>query len=180
MGWDAFFDFPPSHPEGTRSFQGEFKMTAAKVSTTGDRVTLTFDGFQIGIFSGAIRYTFYPGSRLIKQEAIVKTQERDVAYFYDTGLRMTADSDRTPGNNMDSQIVYYDTKGEVQTAQSSGSDRMPVAVRYRTLAARTEHGSIAVFPAPHQYFFARDYSTNMANLWHTEWRGSVSIGVRLW
>ena len=28
-GWDAFFDFPPSHPEGTRSFQAEFKMTSA-------------------------------------------------------------------------------------------------------------------------------------------------------
>ena len=23
-GWDAFFDFPPSHPEGTRSFLAEF------------------------------------------------------------------------------------------------------------------------------------------------------------
>src|SRR4051812_12657693 len=56
-GWDAFFDFPPSHPEGTRSFQGEFKLTAAKAVTTGDRVTLTFDGFHMGIFEGSIRYT---------------------------------------------------------------------------------------------------------------------------
>ena len=177
-GFNAFFDFPPSHPEGTRNFEGQFKLSAAKAATAGDRVTLTFDGFRMGIFEGAISYTFYPGSRLIQQQAVVKTTEQDVAFYYDTGLRITADADRKPGNNMNSQIAYYDTKGEFQTTQSSGSDRVPLQVRYRTIAARTENGSVAVFPAPHQYFFARDYSTNMANLWHVEWRGNVSIGIR--
>jgi hypothetical protein len=177
-GWDAFFDFPPSHPDGTRNFQGEFKLSAARALTAGDRVTLTFDGFHMGIFDGAITYTFYPDSRLIQQQAVVKTNEQDVAFYYDTGLRMTADSDRRPGNNMESQIAYYDTNGQFQTTQSNGSDRENLAVRYRTIAARTENGSVAVFPAPHQYFFARDYTTNMANLWHVEWRGAVSIGVR--
>jgi hypothetical protein len=51
-------------------------------------------------------------------------------------------------------------------------------VRYRTLAAKTANGSIAVFPLPHRYFMPRDYTTNMAYLWHNEWRGNVSIGVR--
>jgi len=51
-------------------------------------------------------------------------------------------------------------------------------VRHRTLALRTPGGSIAVFPPPHQYFFARDFTTNMGYLWSSAFRGSVSIGIR--
>ncbi len=28
-GWDAFFDFPPTHPDGTRSFTGDFRLRSA-------------------------------------------------------------------------------------------------------------------------------------------------------
>jgi len=42
----------------------------------------------------------------------------------------------------------------------------------------TAGGSVAVFPPPHPYFFARDFTTNMGYLWHAAFRGSVSIGVR--
>ena len=51
-------------------------------------------------------------------------------------------------------------------------------VRYRTLAARAQGGSIAVFPTPHKYFMPRDFTTNMGFLWHTAWRGQVYLGVR--
>lgn len=34
-GWDAFFDFPPSHPDGTRRFQGEFRLTGGKAQSLG-------------------------------------------------------------------------------------------------------------------------------------------------
>src|SRR5215813_4971128 len=59
-GWDAFFDFPPSHPDGTRSFGGEFNLKSARAVTIGDRVELTFDGFHMGIFEGSIRYVIFP------------------------------------------------------------------------------------------------------------------------
>jgi len=177
-GWDQFFDFPPSHPDGTRRFQGAFKLKSARARTIGDRVEIYFDGLDMGLFQGGIAYTFYPGSRLIQQEAVVRTAEQDVAYFYDTGLRMTMDADRRPGRKMGSAISFYDTAGQFRTVNKEGSERWPEAVRYRTLAARAGNGSIAVFPAPHRYFMPRDYTTNMAYLWHTEWRGSVSIGIR--
>jgi hypothetical protein len=38
-------------------------------------------------------------------------------------------------------------------------------------------GSIAVFPPPHRYFFARDYTTNQGYLWYSSWRGRVGLGV---
>ncbi|MCC6365442.1 MAG: hypothetical protein IT165_18165 [Bryobacterales bacterium] len=177
-GWDQFFDFPPSHPEGTRSFEGKFQLRAARARTAGNRVEMYFDGLDMGIFHGGIAYTFYPESRLILQEAVMKTEEPDTAYFYSSGLRITADADRRPGRTMASEIAFYDTAGKFQRVNKEGSERWPEAVRYRTLAARTPHGAIAVFPPPHRYFMPRDYTTNMGYLWHTEWRGAVSIGIR--
>ena len=179
-GWNAFFDDPANHPDGTRRVQGTFTLRSAKARSIGERVELVFDGMRMGNFEGAISYTFYPGSRLIQQEAVLTTNEPDVAYFYDAGLDMGAPADRTPGNNMRSEIAYYDTSGTLKTIFSTGfrAERQPVQVRHRTLAAKTAGGSVAVFPAPHQYFFPRDFSSNLAYLWHRSWRGRVGIGVR--
>src|SRR5438067_4785278 len=79
-GWDQFFDFPPSHPEGTRSFPADFQLQSARARTIGDRVEVSFDGLKMGIFTGSIRYVFFPSSRLIQQEAVVSTNEPDTAY----------------------------------------------------------------------------------------------------
>ena len=178
-GWDAFFDFPPSAPQGTRSFQAEFHPKHARARTIGDRVEVSFDGMRLGIFEGEIRYIFYPGSRLIEQQAALKTNEQDVAYFYDAGLRVGASAEQTPGGTMNSAVSYFDAKGSPQTVEPQyGSERVPVAVRYRAVAARVPGGSIAVFPAPHQYLFARDYTTNMGYVWYKAWRGRISLGIR--
>ena len=75
---------------------------------------VTFDGVRIGIFTGSLRYTFYPGTPLIQQAALVSTHEPDTAYYYDAGLEMTAEQDRWPGGNMESHISYYDVAGKLQ------------------------------------------------------------------
>jgi hypothetical protein len=177
-GWDQFFDLPPSHPRGTRQFTGNFALRYARAQTTGDRVEVIFGSMQMGIFDGTLVFTFYPGSRLIKQEAVLATHEPDVAYFYDAGLRIAAEGDRDAGGNMRTEITYYDTAGQLRTEPARGPERVPVKARYRTLALGTSAGSVAVFPPPHQYFFARDLTTNMGYLWHSAWRGAASIGIR--
>ena len=177
-GWDAFFDFPPSHPDGTRSFLSDFHLTSARASSVGDRVELSFDGLKMGIFSGGIRYVIYPGSSLIQQEAVASTEEPDTAYYYDAGLRIAADADVRPGGNMDSHVSYFDSSGAFQSIASTGPEWHPEAVRYRAIASRIGRGSVAIFPAPHQYFFARDFTTNMGYVWHCAWRGAVSLGIR--
>jgi hypothetical protein len=179
-GWNAFFDFPPSHPDGTRHAQGVFSPTKATVRTVGERVELTFDGLRMGVFEGAVVYTIYPGSRLIQQEAVAATDAADVAYYYDGGWEMAADADRTPGGNMQTRVSWYDTAGDLRHDVATGFDpeRKPVKVRYRTLAATTAGGSVAVFPAPHQFFFPRDFTSNLGYLWHRAWRGRVSLGIR--
>ena len=91
-GFDQFFDFPPSHPEGTRSSEGAFELGGVRAQSIGDRVELLFEGMKLGIFQGTIRYQFFPGSRLIEQAAVVSTKEPDTAYIYSAGLRMAVDA----------------------------------------------------------------------------------------
>ena len=179
-GWNAFFDDPTTHPDGTRHVQGSFRLRAATARSVGDRVEVLFDGLRMGSFEGGVAYTFYPGSRLIQQEAVLTTAEPDVAYYYDGGLDMAAPSDRVAGNNMRSEVVFYDTAGALQRVTLNGlqAERTPVQARYRTLAMRTAGGSVAVFPAPHQYFFPRDFTSNLGFVWHRAWRGRIGLGVR--
>jgi hypothetical protein len=58
-GFDEFFDFPGSHPEGTRRFEGVFRPVAAKTQSVGNWIEVLFQGLKLGIFKGGIAYTFY-------------------------------------------------------------------------------------------------------------------------
>ena len=79
---------------------------------------------------------------------------------------------------MESEITYYDTEGKLRVEHPNISEKPPVQVRYRTLAARAQGGSIAVFPSPHQYFMPRDFTTNMGFLWSHCLARQVYLGVR--
>ncbi len=178
-GWDQFFDHPPLAAEGTRDFRAQFAPGAAVAKTVGDRVEVSFDGMRCGSFAGTLKYVFYPGSALVQQVAVMSTQEPDTAYIYDAGIEMRAQSDERAGGRMGSAISYYDTLGELkQITPVYASERQPVEVKCRALAAKMGSGSVVVFPAPHRYFFARDYTTNMGFAWYTSWRGQVALGVR--
>jgi len=178
-GWDAFFDFPPASREGTRAFMQSFHPRTATARSIGNRVEISFSGMEMGIFTGTLRYVFYPGSTLFQQVAVLKTNEPNIAYTYDAGLQMSSEADRRPGINMSSNIVYYDAEGKLQSITSPyGSERHTLQVHYRAVAAKTGSGSIVAFPAPHRYLFARDYTTNMGYAWYSAWRGKVGLGIQ--
>src|SRR3954449_2281448 len=178
-GFDEFFDFPGNHPDGTRRFEGVFRPVAAKARSIGNRVEVLFQGLKLGIFDGGIAYTFYPGSRLVQQEAVVSTQVPDSAYLYDTGLRLAAPASAVgPGRReVVAPITYYDTDGRLQTVMTSGPDRRPAYVRYRAIAAALDGGSLAIFPPPHTYIAPRDYTTNMGYVWFHGWAGRANPGA---
>ncbi|MEZ5403651.1 MAG: hypothetical protein R2729_28480 [Bryobacteraceae bacterium] len=179
-GFDQFFDFPPSHPDGTRRFMLDFKPVRAVARSRGERVEVEFEGARAGIFLGSIVYRFYPGSSLIQQEAALATNEPDTAYYYDAGFTWTAANDLGPGSTMSTQIAWYDTSGEIQreTLNFFASERQSRRVRFRTIAARTEGGSVAVFPAPHQYMMPRDFTSNLGFVWARSFRGAAALGIR--
>ncbi len=76
---------------------GHVHLRGAPARSIGERVEIVFDGMRMGSFDGGLAYTFYPGSRLIQQEAVLTTYDPDVAYYYDAGLDMAAPADRTAG-----------------------------------------------------------------------------------
>lgn len=179
-GWDNFFDFPPAGAEGTRSFVQDFHPTAVRVATVGNRVEVDFNGMKLGMFSGVVRYTFYPGTALVQQAAVMATEEPDTAYLYDEGLEMAAKQDERAGGTMDSAISFYEPAGGLMRLTAPyGSERHALEVRYRAVAVRAGSGSVAVFPAPHRYLFPRDYTTNLGFNWYSSWRGKVGVGIRL-
>ena len=184
-GFDEFFDYPGNDPEGTRRFEGAFRPVRATARTVGNRVEVLFEGLKLGIFEGGVAYTFYPASRLIYQEAVVSTQEPATAYLYDAGLRLAAPASGVrPGRReVVSPVSYYDLDGKLRTEMTTGPDRRPAYVRYRTIAAQLESGSLAVFPPPHTYIAPRDYTTNMGYVWFHGWsgrtgRGELGLGIR--
>ncbi len=179
-GWNAFFDYPPMHEDGTQAFFGRLELDSIRVETVGNRVRVLCNGFRLGPFTGMLAYTFFPGSRLIQQEAIVSTDKPNLAYFYDAGIEFKAPGQEQIGRNMQTPFAYYDTQGKLQLQSANGMqpERVPYKLRYRVLASGTGEGSVAAFPAPHQYFFPRDFTSNLSQNWHRSWRGSVSLGIR--
>lgn len=179
-GWNAFFDYPPAHPRGATAHFAAFELESIRVRTVGNRVRVECPGFRAGPFSGAIVYTFFPGARLIQQQAVVSTSAPNVAFFYDAGIDFAAPEQERIGRNMATAFAYYDTAGKLREELANGlqPERIPYKVRYRALASAAGEGSIAAFPAPHQYFFPRDFTSNLSQNWHRSWRGRVSLGIR--
>ncbi|HYM13593.1 MAG TPA: hypothetical protein VEU62_22825 [Bryobacterales bacterium] len=173
-GWDAFFDHPGHRPQEIQGGPAKFRLAGARVRTVGDRVEVAFDGLEMGLFSGGIAYTFFPGSRLIRQEAVAHTSAPDVAYFYDAGLRTDVPRAATAP-----RLAWYDTDGRLESGPA-GTDYAALKVRYRALAAEWPGASLAVFPPPHQYFFARDITTNLGYLWRRAGPGFLEMGIRQW
>ncbi len=179
-GWNAFFDYPPDHPDGTSAFSGRLALDRIRVESTGERLRIHCETFTAGPFTGTLVYTFFAGSRLVQQQVVAATAEPNVAYLYDAGVEFSAPEQLQTGRNMATPVAYYDTDGQLQLETANGlqPERVPFKVRYRALATSAGEGSIAAFPAPHQYFFPRDFTSNVSQNWHRSWRGRVSLGVR--
>jgi hypothetical protein len=105
--WNAFWDAPleipgtlgtnvdlPRKPEEIHRAWATYHSSSCQLKTDGTRLEITFPGFEIGIFSGDLKYTVYLGTNLLRQEAVAKTKEQSVAYKYVAGLKgfSTADT----------------------------------------------------------------------------------------
>jgi len=120
--------------------------------------TIAIAGLSVGPFAGELRITVYAGAALVHVESAVKTEDQDLAYFYDAGLVSGSPNWKT--------IAYLDTEGRLvrEPSWAGRPTRFP-KVRHRTLVAEAEEGSVACFPPPHQYFFPRDYTDNLGTVW---------------
>lgn len=173
--WDVFWDAPLNHPEEVRRATASFRADRIEVRTEGARLEVTFPGLSMGGFSGGLRTTVYRGTSLLRLEAVAKTDEPSVAYIYQAGLKGFS-PETLPS------ILWHGAGGERHSAKVSAGDagRMNVLrARNRLAVAHGTVGSIAVFPPPHQFFFAREVEVNLGYVWHRRDDGDgYSLGVR--
>ncbi|MBI2947390.1 MAG: hypothetical protein HYY23_07070 [Verrucomicrobia bacterium] len=186
--WDVYWDAPlsipgaptgnpnlPRKPEEVRKFKASYQATGCKVKTDGARLEISFPGVSMGIFSGSLQFTVYRGTSLLRQELIAKTDEPSVAFKYYGGLAGFALLDFA-------KVAWRDVGGNPQEYGFGGSpNEDPVALRARNrLAIVTgKNGSIAFFPPPHQFFFARQLEVNLGYVWYRkDSESAFSIGIR--
>jgi hypothetical protein len=105
-----------------------------------------------------------------------KTDEPSVAYKYDAGLSGLA-------IESGSRLAWRDTANNWEDYQFGGNknDReTPLKTSNRLLIAeRGKAGSIAVFPPPHTFFWAREIETNLGYNWYRkDGDTSFSFGIR--
>jgi len=185
--WNTFWDAPlvvpgspegdttdlPRKPEEIRHDSSSYKSDACNVVTDGDRVSVVFNGLTLGIFSGDLSFTVYKGSNLLRQEAIAKTDAPSVAYIYKAGLKGFS--------TKDAKLEWRDTTRQWQKYEFGGmTNDEPVNLRARNRLELLDagKGSLAVFPPPHKFFFARENEVNLGYVYYRkDTQQSFSLGV---
>lgn len=184
--WNTFWDAPlvvPGHRDSQplprseseiRRGSSAYQTDSCSVATDGDRVSVTFNGLTLGVFAGDIRFTVYKGSNLLRQEAIAKTEEPSVAFIYKAGL------DGFPIGD-DTRLAWRDTARAWQDYRFGGEPNdTPVNVRARNRMEILDvgKGSLAIFPPPHKFFFARENEVNLGYVYYKKnANGTAALGV---
>jgi hypothetical protein len=181
--WDAPLEIPglDSHLVGPGRTSDEVKRatvsynsSACKVMSDGDRVSVVFNGLTLGLFSGDLEFTAYKGSNLLRQEALAKTDAPDVAYIYKAGLKGFA-------IHADTKLEWRDDAEEWQEYDFGGDiNQQPVDLqaRNRLEILNAGAGSLAIFPPPHKFFFARENEVNLGYVYYRKDNDNeFSLGV---
>jgi len=155
-GWDVFFDRVPTRPYTTNVVK--FEKGSASVSTHGSQTVVKIAGVESELFNGSLEITLYNGSPLFNVAAVVSTQKDSTAILYDAGL--------VNKKEMWTNVAWSDVKGNLQTEKAVKTDESKnLEVKYRTVIGENAGGSLAVFPAPHQYFYPLDEAFNLKFTW---------------
>ncbi|PWU25565.1 MAG: hypothetical protein C5B48_00680, partial [Candidatus Rokuibacteriota bacterium] len=174
--WYAFHDAPleipgesgkqmpplPRKPEEIRRADATFKASSCSVKSDGARVEVNFPGLSMGIFNGSLQFTSYRGTNLLRMDALAQTEEQFVAYKYDAGLHGFS-------TDVVSRVMWRDTSDGPQQYQFGGVKNdtlVPLKARNRVLVAEGPGGSLATFPAPHKFFWAREIHKNLGYVWY--------------
>lgn len=172
-GWNIFFDKVPLKP--FQAHTAVLRKSNASVQTIGTRTVITVGSISAADFSGDIQITVFNGSPLINIAAVMSTANDSTAVVFDAGL-----VSKTMSWN---EIAWSDVYGKVQQLKPALADTSKnEAVKFRTIMGRTEGGTLAVFPGPHQYFYPLDEAFNLKFTWHgNQYRkmtDGYGIGIR--
>jgi hypothetical protein len=198
--WDAFWDAPlnlgpsgrggnPPPADGIANQPGlprkadeitraaaAYAVKSCDVKTDGARIEASFPGVTLGPFAGTLQFTIYKGTNLIRQEIVGTTDRPSVAYKYDAGLKGVA-------IQSGSRAAWRDIANTWQSnffAGAANQAEVPVRASNRVLLVeRDKAGTIAAFPPPHTFFWAREVATNLGyNYYRKDSDAAFAFGVR--
>jgi hypothetical protein len=152
----------PRKPDEIRRADSTFRTTGCSVKTDGASLEVNFPGLSMGIFSGSLQFTMYRGTNLIRMDALASTEEPFVAYKYDAGLKGFS-------TGLMPRVMWRDQGDERQQYLFGGPTNaalVPLKARFRILVAEGRGGSVATFPPPHKFFWAREIHKNLGYVWY--------------
>jgi len=156
-GWDVFFDRVPKKP--FHSFAVNINKQKASVKTKGQQTIVSIEGANADRFSGSIEITIYNGSPLFNIAAVMATETDSTAILYDAGL--------VNKNGLWKSMAWANVQDELKYAAPNPTDTSRnLEVKYRTIIGENPGGSLALFPAPHQYFYPLDEAFNLKFTWY--------------
>jgi hypothetical protein len=172
-GWNIFFDKTNKKPN--TSYAISLTKKGVLVKTIGSRTILIISELNTPTFSGNLELTLYNGSPLFNVAAVVSTEIDSTAILYDAGLVTVQPNWK--------KIAWADTDNQMQSIDADLSQSSKAqAVKYRTIIGSNMAGSLAVFPAPHQYFYPLDEAYNLDFTWYgTNYKSllpTFGIGIR--
>jgi hypothetical protein len=172
--WNTFWDAPlvvpgghdttdlPRKADEIQRASVSYNSHSCRVTSNGARVSVTFDGLTLGLFAGEAAFTVYKGSNLLREEAIAKTEQPSVAYIYKAGLKGFS-------IDQDTKLVWRDTARQRQEYAFGGApndEPINLRARNRLEILNAGRGSLAVFPPPHKFFFARENEVNLGYVYY--------------
>ena len=169
-GWNIFFDKTAYLPH--QSYPVRVNKRQAEIISEGSRTRLLISDIT---FSGTLEITLFSGSSLFNVAAVMHTEIDSLAILYDAGL--------VSKGNLWKQVTWTDTDNFVQAANADRKTQgQNLAVKYRAIAGESMNGSLALFPAPHQYFYPLDNAYNLKFTWYgNDYRNMITdfgIGIR--
>lgn len=155
-GWNIFFDKTNKKPY--KRFAVEIIKNKATVISDGNRTIVKIGELRAGNFTGNLEITLYNNSPLMNFAAVMSTEMDSTAILYDAGLLNKG--------KLWKNISWRNPADQLQATSPTRKDTItPLAVKYRTIVGNNEAGSVAVFPAPHQYFYPLDEAFNLNFTW---------------
>lgn len=172
-GWNIFFDKTAYLPYETHAVVMD--KTSVKVVTSGAQTEIIVEGAEAGSFKGAYNLILYNGSPLMNVSAVMSTTKDSTAVIYDAGLVSMV----SPWE----KLYWSDTDNFIRSKSvATGDIAQYISVKYRTIIGQGKEGSLAVFPAPHQYFYPLDNAYNLEFIWYgNQYRSLIpgyGIGIR--
>ena len=156
-GWNIFFDKVPDKPH--HAYHVNLEKKSVTVSEDGTRTVVKVDGMTAETFTGALEITLYNGSPLLNIAAVISTPKDSTAILFDAGL-----ISKKPW----AETWWSNTSGQLQHGAMPRDSAAILDVKYRTIMSESPTGTLAIFPAPHQYFYPLDEAFNLKFVWHGE------------